>query len=169
MSYENNINIGTARAIAVGLGDYSIYAATVKFNIVKHTHKYTTKTVKPTYAAKGYTLHICSCGKSYKTNVKAKLTVPETSVTRLTKKEKAFAVKWKKVSVATGYQLQYSTAKNFKSKKSVTVKGAKNVSKTVKKLKANKKYYVRVRAYKTYGGKKYYSEWSKPKSVTTKK
>lgn len=38
----------------------------------------------------------------------------------------------------------------------------------VKKLKAKKKYYVRVRTYKTVKGKKVYSSWSKVKSIKTK-
>ncbi|MGI6170795.1 MAG: hypothetical protein ACOYIC_03550 [Butyricicoccus sp.] len=45
----------------------------------------------------------------------------------------------------------------------------KTVSKKVTKLTAKKKYYVRIRTYKTVSGKKYYSSWSKAKTVTTKK
>ncbi|MBR0412375.1 MAG: leucine-rich repeat protein [Eubacterium sp.] len=132
-------------------------------------HRYTVKTVNPTYAAKGYKLHTCSvCGKSYKSDYTAKLTVPKISITKLTKKKNAFNVEWKNVSVATGYQIQYSTAKNFKTQKTVTVKGAKSVSKTIKKLKSKKRYYVRVRAYKTYKGKNYYSGWSNVNSIKTK-
>ncbi|MBE6817109.1 MAG: leucine-rich repeat domain-containing protein, partial [Ruminococcaceae bacterium] len=168
--YSDNVKIGSAKVTVVGLGDYSIYGALARFNIVHTVHKYIKKVVKPTYAAKGYTLHTCSlCGKSYKSDYTAKLTVPKTTISKLTKKKKAFTVKWKKVSVATGYQIQYSTNKSFKSKKTVTVKGAKNVTKTVKKLKGKKKYYVRTRAYKTYKGKNYYSSWCKVKAVTTKK
>jgi len=167
--YSDNIKVGSAKVTVVGLGDYSIYGALARFNIVHTVHKYTKKVVKPTYAAKGYTLHTCSlCGKSYKSDYTAKLTVPKAAISKLMKKKKAFTVKWKKVSVATGYQIQYSTNKNFKSKKSVTVKSAKNVTKTVKKLKGNKKYYVRIRAYKTYKDKNYYSAWSAVKSVKTK-
>ena len=33
-----------------------------------HTHSYTAKTVAPTCDAKGYVLHSCTCGKSYKTD-----------------------------------------------------------------------------------------------------
>ena len=38
-----------------------------------------------------------------------------------------------------------------------------------KKLKPKKKYYVRVRTYKTVNGVKFYSEWSSAKSVKVKK
>lgn len=39
----------------------------------------------------------------------------------------------------------------------------------VKKLKKGKRYQVRVRAYKTIDGKKWYGAWSKNKSIRTKK
>ena len=71
----------------------------------------------------------------------------------------------------TGYQIQYSTFKNFKNAKTVTVKN--NVSaKKITKLKAKKKYFVRVRTYKTtkFSGKNYniYSSWSSTKTAVTK-
>ena len=69
-------------------------------------------------------------------------------------------VTWKKNSAVSGYQIQYSTSKKFTSAKTVTVKGYKTTSKTIKSLKAKKTYYVRVRTYKTVNGKKVYSDWS---------
>ncbi len=91
------------------------------------------------------------------------------SISKLTKGKKQFKVTWKKTSGVTGYQIQYATDSKFKKNKTtVTVKGAKNTSKTIKKLKSKKKYYVRVRTYKTINGKKVYSSWSKVKSVKTK-
>lgn len=72
-------------------------------------------------------------------------------------------VTWKKNNSVTGYQISYSTSSNFKKAKIVTIKN-KNTTKTVlKKLNKKKKYYVRIRTYKTVGGKKYYSVWSKKK------
>ena len=71
-----------------------------------------------------------------------------------------------KKSSITGYQIQYSTDSKFKKeKKSIKTKNAKTVSKKITKLKAAKKYYVRIRTYK---GKKY-SKWSKVKSIKTPK
>ena len=73
----------------------------------------------------------------------------------------------------TGYQVQYSTSSKFKSAKTVTIGKNKTTSKSVGKLSAKKRYFVRVRTYKTVkiAGKsvKLYSGWSKAKSVTTKK
>jgi len=83
--------------------------------------------------------------------------------------KKAVSVEWKKVSGVKGYQIQVATDKKFKkNKKTVTIKKQKTTKTTVKKLKAKKKYYVRVRTYKIVNGKKVYSSWSKVKSVKTK-
>ena len=97
-----------------------------------------------------------------------------TSVSKVTAAKKGFKVTWKKQTAqTTGYQVQYSTSSKFKSAKTVTISKNKTTSKSVGKLSAKKKYYVRVRTYKTVkiGGKsvKLYSGWSKAKSVTTKK
>ncbi|MGN0529373.1 MAG: transglutaminase domain-containing protein [Eubacterium sp.] len=93
-----------------------------------------------------------------------------TSISSVSAKSKGFTVKWKKQSTqVTGYQIQYSTSSKFTSPKTVTVSSYKTTSKTISKLKSKKKYYVRVRTYKTVSGTKYYSSWSKAKSVTTKK
>ena len=98
-----------------------------------------------------------------------------TSISSLKAGSKKFTVKWKKQATqTTGYQVQVATNKKFKkNKKTVTIKKQKTTKTTVKKLKAKKKYYVRVRAYKTVkiNGKsiRIYSGWSKTKTVTTKK
>ena len=95
--------------------------------------------------------------------------MPTTTITSVKAQSKAFTVKWKKKSGITGYQIQYSSNKTFKkNNKSVTVTKQKTTKATVKKLKSKKKYYVRVRTYKTVNGKKIYSSWSKVKSVKTK-
>ena len=83
--------------------------------------------------------------------------------------KKAVSVEWKKVSGVNGYEIQVATDKKFKkNKKTVTIKKQKTTKTTIKKLKAKKKYYVRVRTYKIVNGKKVYSSWSKVKSVKTK-
>lgn len=82
---------------------------------------------------------------------------------------KKMTVKWSKNSKVTGYQIQYSTSSKFTSAKTVTVKSYKTTSKTISKLTKKKKYYVRIRTYKTVSGKTYYSSWSGAKSVTIKK
>ena len=83
--------------------------------------------------------------------------------------KKAFTAKWTKVAGVTGYQIQYSTNAKFTGAKAVTVKGAAKYAQAVKNLKGGAKYYVRIRTYKTVGGKNYFSTWSAAKAVTTKK
>ena len=91
------------------------------------------------------------------------------SIKKVKAAKKAISVIWKKVSGVKGYQVQVATDKKFKkNKKTVTIKKQKTTKTTVKKLKAKKKYYVRVRTYKIVNGKKVYSSWSKVKTVKTK-
>ncbi|MCR5837567.1 MAG: fibronectin type III domain-containing protein [Lachnospiraceae bacterium] len=91
-----------------------------------------------------------------------------TSIKKITAKKKALAVKWKKVAGAKGYKLQYSLNKKFSKAKTVNIKKSSSVSKVIKKLKSNKKYYIRIRYYKVSGGKTYLSKWSKVKSKKTR-
>ena len=92
-----------------------------------------------------------------------------TSIKKLKKSKKAIVVNWKKVSGIKGYQIQVATDKKFKKNaKTVVVKKQKTTTATIKHLKSKKKYYVRIRTYKTSNNKKVYSSWSKVKSVVTK-
>ena len=97
-----------------------------------------------------------------------------TSISSLKASSKKFTVKWKKQATqTTGYQVQYSASSKFSKAKTVTVGKNTTVSKKISKLSGKKKYYVRVRTYKTVkiNGKsiRIYSGWSKAKTVTTKK
>ena len=88
------------------------------------------------------------------------------------KKVKALGKKKIKITVkksseqVSGYEVILSTKKNFKNAKKITTK--KNVV-TVKKLKAGKKYFVKVRAFKKVGNKKIYGKYSTVKKVIVKK
>ena len=81
---------------------------------------------------------------------------------------KQATVAWKTVTGASGYQVQYSTSSKFKSAKTATVKKGSSKKTTIKKLTKGKKYYFKVRAYKTVNGKKVYGAWSSVKSVKVK-
>lgn len=96
-----------------------------------------------------------------------------TSISKVSALKKGFKLSWKKQKTqTTGYQIQYSTSSKFKKAKTVNVSKNKTTSKSVKKLSSKKKYYVRVRTYKTVKidgkTKKVYSSWSKTKTVKTK-
>ena len=102
---------------------------------------------------------------------KKRYTMPKfkgTSISSFRNAKKSFTVKWKKISNVSGYVVEYSNSKKFKKAKSVKIKKAKTVKTTVKNLKAKKKYYVRIKTYKTVKGRDYYSKWSKTKTVKTK-
>ena len=97
-----------------------------------------------------------------------------TSIRKLTASSGGFTVKWKKKTAqVSGYQIQYSADKGFKgsSTRSMFVKKASVTGKEVKNLKAGKKYYVRIRTYKTVKAdgknKKVYSAWSGAVRVRT--
>ena len=96
--------------------------------------------------------------------------LPTVGISSLSVKENTVTVKWKKKSKITGYQIQYSTDSKFKkNKKSIKIKKAKTTSKKISNLKESKKYYFRIRTYKSSNKKTRYSKWSKVKSVKTQK
>ena len=78
-------------------------------------------------------------------------------------------VVWNKNTAVTGYQIQYSLKSDFSSKKTVTISKNTQTSKTITGLTKRKKYYVRIRSFKTVSGTKYYSAWSTSKATTIKK
>ncbi|MBQ4119609.1 MAG: fibronectin type III domain-containing protein [Clostridia bacterium] len=98
-----------------------------------------------------------------------KVNPAKSAVTKLTAGSKKLTVKLAKSTSGSGYQVQYSTSKSFKSKKTKTVKSNKITTVTLKGLKAKKTYYVRVRSFKKVSGKTYYSAWSYVKYKKTKK
>lgn len=87
-----------------------------------------------------------------------------------TVKGKKLKVTWAKDTTVSGYEVQTSLKKDFKSAKKTTIKKATATNTTLKKLKKGKKYYVRVRSYKdvTVNGKtvRLYSDWSKTKKTS---
>lgn len=92
--------------------------------------------------------------------------LPTVGISSLSVKKNTVTVKWKKKSKIMGYQIQYSTDSKFKkNKKSIKIKKAKITSKKISNLKESKKYYFRIRTYKSSNKKTRYSKWSKVKSI----
>ena len=85
---------------------------------------------------------------------------------KATGKKKVKIIVKKTSEKINGYEVILSTKKNFKKAKKVTTK--KNAV-TVKKLKAGKKYFVKVRAFKKVGNKNIYGKYSTVKKVIVKK
>ncbi|MGN0463068.1 MAG: leucine-rich repeat protein, partial [Acutalibacteraceae bacterium] len=181
------------------VGTKSVIARVKSVSLSKTSFTYNGKTQKPTVTVKDskgktlkngtdYTVKYSSGCKNvgqytvtvtFKGNYSGTKTltfriVPKgTSISKLTAGKKQFTAKWsKQTTQTTGYELQYSTSSSMKSAKTADISKNKTTSKTVNKLKSGKKYYVRVRTYKTVkvNGKnvKLYSSWSKVKSTKTK-
>ncbi len=178
------------------LGDSSTIPHIEKAVLTTKTYTYDGKAKKPkakvtdcdgqTVASSNYSLTYDSNCKSVGTHsvvikmngekysgtktLKYKINPKGTTLKSLTAVSKGFTAKWiKQAKETTGYQIQLATNSGFTSnKKTVTISKNSTVSKKITGLKAKKKYYVRIRTYKTVDGTKYYSKWSAKMSVTTK-
>ena len=101
--------------------------------------------------------------KTFKINPKP------SSISKLNSGFRRLTVRWKKQgSQISGYQIQYSSRKDFKTQKTVKVIGAGKTYRKISGLAGKHKYYVRIRTYRTVDGLNYYSTWSAAKTVTTK-
>ena len=174
--------------------NYSVFNVPATFRLSKSSYVYNGKAIKPSVIA-AYRGKKLKKGTDYKVEYKNNINVGTASVTitglgkykgtvkktfkivpKTTKitslkntASKKMTVKWKKKSSTNGYQLQYGLKSNFKGAKTVTISKNATISRVIKSLKKGKKYFVRVRTYKTVNGKKYLSHWSAVKTVTIKK
>lgn len=132
------------------------------------THDYKTSYVSATYMRAGYTLHTCQkCGHAYKDSYVSKKKLGTPSLYGTLKRGSA-KMYWYSVTDASGYEIRYSTKRNFKkSTRKITVKGRLKVKRTIKGLKRRKRYYFQIRAYKNMGNRKIYSAWSGKKTGRT--
>ncbi len=158
-------------------------SVTLAWNKVKGAEKYEVyqqkgkKWVKiKTTSSTSLTVKKLKAGSTYKFKVRATVSgakagayssvltvkvVPVSTSLKLKAGKKQITASWNAVSGVTGYEVQYSTSKNFKKDtKTVKIKKAKTKKTTIKKLTKGKKYYVRVRAYQKIGSKTYYGAWT---------
>lgn len=160
-----------------GVTGYEVYT----YNSSKKEWKYVGKTSNNSYKIKKL-----KAGTEYKYKVKAYKTIDNKKyygsysstlktatktktpkISELTTKSKKATIKWKKVSGASGYQIYMSTSKNGKYSKIKTASKS-STSYTKTELKKNKKYYFKIRSYKTVDGKKIYSSYSSVKNIKVK-
>lgn len=92
----------------------------------------------------------------------------KTKVQKISAGKKSITAQWKKVVGVSAYQVQIATNKKFSKNKKTFKVSKKSTKVKIKKLKAKKVYYVRVRSYKKVNGKKVYSKWSTVRKVKTK-
>lgn len=149
------VTVKDAKGKVIPASNYTVSKVTGRKNVGNYD-------VKVTFDGKKY---MGTMTKTFSINPKG------TSISKLKAVKKGFTIRVKKnTKQTTGYQVQYSLKKNFKGAKTYTMYGNKTLSATVKGLKANRKYYVRVRTYKSaLWSPTNYSAWSKAKTVKTKR
>ena len=160
-----------------GAEKYEVYQyVSKKWKKIATTEK-TSYTVKKLKAGSSYKFKVRAIRVkdkvkgSYSSELTVKMAPSKVTLSSVkSSKTKQATVAWKKLSTATGYEVSYSTSKKFtkKTTKTATVKKVKTTKTTVKKLSKGKKYYFRIRAYKTVGKKKIYGAWSSVKTVKVK-
>lgn len=141
----------------------NIEIADGQIKIVKETETTTTATAETTTVAPTPTT-TAKVTTTQKPTAQ-KVSVGNTRITKIVKTKKSAKVIYKKIAKVSGYQLQLSRSSKFK--KAVT-KTTKKVSYKFKKLKANKKYYVRVRGYVKTSNGTTYGKWRKKNFKTAK-
>lgn len=121
------------------------------------------------YVVRAYSQN--SSGKVYSgfTQTLTANTTPATpKINVFAKKKGQLKIKWSKLKSASGYEIYQSTSKKGTYKKIRTVTKKATISYNKKKLKSNKKYYYKVRAYNTINGKKVYGSYSSVKGKKVK-
>ncbi len=163
---------------STGASGYEVY----KYNSSKKKWQKVTSTSKNTYkvsklkAGTTYQFKVRAyksvSGKKYyspySTTLKWSTKPVKTSITSISSKSKKATVKWKKVSGATGYEIYMATSKNGKYTRVKNVTSSKTIKYTKSSLKKNKKYYFKVRAYKTVNGQKIKGAFSSVKTIKVK-
>ena len=163
LSYTSKIYTGKALKPTVTVKKGSKTVDSKYYTVTYSNNKKVGKATVKITANDGNNPYTGAISASFKINPKG------TALSSLIAVSKGFTAKWKKQATqTTGYQIQYSTSSKFTKTTTVTVKGASAVSKKITKLTGKKKYYVRIRTYRTVSKKNYYSSWSKVKAVTTK-
>lgn len=115
------------------------------------------------------TVTVKGCGEySGSFNKTFKISTAKQKITKIKTAKGGFTAKWKKQSMADGYQLKYANNSDFENGKSKYVKTNSTTSLSVSKLRSGKTYFVKVRSYTTVGGKKICGDWSDVEAITTK-
>lgn len=100
------------------------------------------------------------------TKVKSIKKPKKTSITSITinRDQTRVKIRYKKIAKVSGYEIEYAFNRKFKKAKTLDTDRSYAY---IKKFKTNKKYYVRVRSYRTNsdGSVTKYSKWSKKKII----
>ena len=151
-------------------GTYNIVVTATGYNKTlefTYTNKSDTTATKPSDATTATKPAATTTATKPAVKPVKKVTVKKQTV-KVKAGKKKLTVTWKKDKNVSGYQIKIATKKNFKGAKTYTVKSYKTYKKVIKKLKAKKKYFVKVRAYKTVGKSKVYGAYSAVRSCKVK-
>lgn len=151
-------------------GTYNIVVTATGYNKTlefTYTNKSDTTATKPSDATTATKPAATTTTKKPAVKPAKKVTVKKQTA-KVKAGKKKLTVTWKKDKNVSGYQIKIATKKNFKGAKTYTVKSYKTYKKVIKKLKAKKKYFVKVRAYKTVGKSKVYGAYSAVRSCKVK-
>lgn len=151
-------------------GTYNIVVTATGYNKTlefTYTNKSDTTATKPSDATEATKPAATTTATKPAVKPVKKVTVKKQTV-KVKAGKKKLTVTWKKDKNVSGYQIKIATKKNFKGAKTYTVKSYKTYKKVIKKLKAKKKYFVKVRAYKTVGKSKVYGAYSAVRSCKVK-
>ena len=179
---------GKVKAVQSGAAkvkvSWSKSSKAVKYNVYRSTKAKSGYRKIKTVTSSSYTDRKVTAGKTYYYKVQAVassgsynsadsaavkaslLKVPSIKVKSV--KKGRVDISWKKISGASGYEIYVSADKSKGYKKKAVVKKQKTVKTSVKGLKSKKKYYVKIRAYRTVDKKKVYGSYSKIKGITIK-
>lgn len=157
---------------------YSYSVANKKWILMKTLkgYKNTSCTIDDLGAGYGYMFKVCAYVKDsssrlhygeYSTSLKVPTKPGKVTITKAYSSHSLNAwVKWNKKQ-GTGYQVKLSRKSNYSNSITYTVKSSSTLSKQTGKLRDKEKYYAKVRAYRTYGDKTVYGEWSASKTFKT--
>ena len=179
---------GKVKAVQSGAAkvkvSWSKSSKAVKYNVYRSTKAKSGYRKIKTVTSSSYTDRKVTAGKTYYYKVQAVassgsynsansaavkaslLKVPSIKVKSV--KKGRMDISWKKISGASGYEIYVSADQSKGYKKKAVVKKQKTVKTSVKGLKSKKKYYVKIRAYRTVDKKKVYGSYSKIKGITIK-
>ncbi len=156
-----------------GAVSYKVFYSTDKKKWNSVSVKETSVTVKKLKSATKYYFKIIAvgtAGSSKESKIISVCTKPSKPTLQKVKSagKSAAVLQWKKLTGVSGYELSYTSDSFSKKKSAKIIRVTKGTKKTLKKLKKGKKYYFRIRAYKTYGSDKIFGAYSEVRTFKIK-
>lgn len=167
MSADTSLSINVTDVSLVGKVDKSIKVPEVSTSTVYTETTKQQETSKETATNASVTKEQETTGKESKQTVSSDVKLKKAKIKKAkrSKNGKKINLLLSKIKGADGYQIRYATNKKFKNYRNKT---SKKLKYTIRKLKSQKTYYIKVRAYRLVNGGKKYGAWSSKKKVKRK-